>query len=183
MSRSVRMAGLFVLLSGVWAYAQDGGPPPPPPQKLVEWRWDSGMPKVEKTGKQIGGKDAYKLTASGRLIFLDNQGSVSSDPAKSYMAVYTTSISTPDAFPVNPVRKFTVTVGNLTEFMDGTTKKYYFPITAITTLNDMPTGDPEVYLDGTRLKVVPVLTYKLSPTNAEVQSQFDPAGYANCQSP
>jgi hypothetical protein len=185
------MAGLFgALVVGTlavgsdprFAYAQDEPPPgggqPKDPIILIEWKWDEGMPKLEKTGKKLGDKDEYKLTATGKLIFADDQGTVNGDESRMWM--YVGSTLTPNVFPAEPSQKFKVSVGAKTK-LSATSNRHYYAITAIATVDGTAGGAPYPILTGQRVKVVPYLAYKLTPTSSETKSHFDPPGYANAE--
>jgi hypothetical protein len=179
MARSIGLVCAFALLVLAGEIAFGFQAPPPPPLPLVKWQWDAGYPKLEKTGAQVGGKDVYKLVAKGVLIFQDNKGVVDQEGSKMWVSV--TSQQTPDAWPLEPNRKFKVTVGAQAK-LPPTEGQYFYPITAITTINGEPTGEPYVILAGERIKAVPALKYKLSSSdNNWSESQFDPPGYADAK--
>ena len=69
---------------------------------LVEWQWDDKSPSLEKTGKQIGGKDVYQLKASGILIFADDKGTVMATSASSRCSSATRAFQT--GSPLFPTR-------------------------------------------------------------------------------
>ncbi|MBY0459143.1 MAG: hypothetical protein K2V38_17545 [Gemmataceae bacterium] len=166
-----------LVLSGVFALCLTGLLGARPPAPLVEWQWDDGQPKFEATGQKLGDTNTYKLSASGLIIFEGKDNSVNKDKTEFY--VYLAPPETPNTYPQNPNVKFTVTVGELTK-LPPTDNRYYFKITAITTVNGKADGDPYPFLEGYKAKVVPVITYQLGSDEKakDRTSQFDPPGYA-----
>jgi hypothetical protein len=165
MKRSMLQAALFALflLAGHSMVRAD-----PPPE--VEWKWVET--KFEKTGKQIGGKDTYKLIASGDLIFEGKLNSVSKEDSRFY--VYLAPPETPNIFPAEPNEKFKVTVSEQKK-RPPTETHYFYTISAIATINQMPDGEPYPFFAGYTVKILPVIKY--TKDGVTKTSQFEPPAY------
>jgi hypothetical protein len=130
---------------------------------------------MEKMGK-IGDVDAYKLTATGKLIFEGQTGTVNGDKSSFY--VYVAKSGT-NGYDKEPNVKFKVTVGPQ-KAHPPFTDRWYYEVTAVATVNDKTDGDPYPFLEGANLQVVPVLTYTASGAKEEVKGNFT-AGYTTAK--
>ena len=79
--------------------------------------------------------------------------------------VFLSNAGLSNGFPLVPNEESKVTVGAQAAMPDRL--RYYYPITAITTIDKKAGGAPYPFFSDFKARVIPVLTYKVSPTSAD----------------
>lgn len=173
MKRSMLQVALFALFLLVGRVCAD--PVGEPTVPLIEWKWE--VVKLEKTDKKLGDKATFKLTASGMLIFVGTDNSVSAKDSKMELRLADLLLS-PNIFPANPNETFKVTVdapAKVPPYID----RYGYKITAITTIDGSANGEAYLVFEGYKAKITPIITYTVG--GKTTTNTFDPPGYAEAK--
>ena len=182
MTRAMVATGLFAVLVGLIIQQAEGRPGGGvgPPDFLVKWEWfdpdNATSPRLEAIpGKKVvrgqppTEQQAYKLIAKGIVVFPDANGVVVGD--KCEMWVYNSDKLIPSGYPTTPNKKYKVTVGAMAK-LPPYEDVWYYPVAAITTVNDDPTGDSVPYFADQKMKVTPVIVYKFNSKDNERTTAF-----------